>query len=141
MNITYRIYDKIPAFAMDIRTTVFVEEQGFIDDVDEVDAVASHIVAFDGEMPIATCRVFLLEAPDVYMMGRLAVLKEYRGQGIGSQVLTRAEQRAASLGGSVLCLHAQYHAVGFYQSLGYSTYGELEYEQDAPHIWMKKALY
>lgn len=135
-----KIYDNIPQCAIDIRKTVFVDEQGFIDDVDGTDGVASHIVMFDGERAIATCRVFKKQEPDVYMMGRLAVLKEYRGQGLGSVVLSSAEEHARSLGGSYLCLHAQCQARGFYTKCGYYAHGEIEYEQNAPHIWMAKKL-
>ncbi|MBO5415061.1 MAG: GNAT family N-acetyltransferase [Clostridia bacterium] len=135
-----KIYDKLPMCAIDIRKTVFVDEQGFLYDIDDTDSIASHIVMFDGERAIATCRVFKKQEPDVYMMGRLAVLKEYRGQGLGTEVLSAAERHAHALGGSYLCMHAQYQARGFYAACGYSEYGEIEYEQDAPHIWMAKKL-
>ncbi len=135
-----KIYSEIPGCAIDIRKTVFVDEQGFYDDIDETDGVASHIVMFEGDTAIATCRVFKKQEPDIYMMGRLAVLKNYRGQGIGTRVLTAAEELARSLGGSYLCLHAQYQAKGFYTACGFSEHGEIEYEQDAPHIWMFKKM-
>lgn len=135
-----KIYKKLPMCAIDIRKTVFVDEQGFDYDIDQTDAIASHIVMFDGERAIAACRVFKLQEPDIYMMGRLAVLREYRGQGLGSEVLSAAEELAHSLGGSYLCLHAQCQARGFYAACGYSEYGEIEYEQDTPHIWMAKKL-
>ncbi len=135
-----KIFNTLPSCSIDIRKKVFVDEQGFPYDTDEVDEVASHIVLFDEETPIATCRVYKKQEPDVYMMGRLAVLREYRGQGFGAQILCSAEEHARELGGSYLCLHAQYHARGFYLSCGYSEYGEIDSECGVPHIWMFKKL-
>ena len=137
---TVKIFDTLPECSIAIRKKVFVDEQGFSYDIDDTDALASHVVLFDGDTPIAACRVYKKQEPDVYMMGRLAVLREYRGQGLGTVVLSAAESHAKSLGGSYLCLHAQYRAREFYFSCGYSEHGEIDYEEGVPHIWMAKKL-
>ena len=53
------IFQTIPKQAMEIRKTVFVDEQGFQNEFDDIDFIAVHFVLFDDlDMPIATCRVF-----------------------------------------------------------------------------------
>lgn len=129
----------VPKEALTVRITVFVEEQGFVDEIDEIDNTATHFVLFsEDEQPIATCRVFSADGGDDYILGRLCVLKEYRGNGYGSLLIERAEQHVLAVGGSSLRLHSQYHAASFYEKLGYVAYGEVENEQGKPHIWMKK---
>ena len=53
-----KIYDTLPEEAVRIREAVFVEEQGFQDEFDEIDSYAKHLVLFDGEKSIAVCRFF-----------------------------------------------------------------------------------
>ncbi len=133
-----RIFFGLPPQAMEVRQTVFVEEQGFRDEFDAIDAVAAHIVLFDEEMPVGVCRVF----PDGegYVLGRLAVIKAYRNKHLGSRLVREAEHYVQSRGGKELRLHAQCRAASFYSKLGYTEFGEVGYEENCPHIWMKKEL-
>lgn len=127
--------------ALAVRILVFVEEQGFIDEVDEIDGSATHFVLFDeSNQPIATCRIFTKDRGSTYVLGRLCVLKIHRGKAYGRHLVETAERYVQSVGGESIVLHSQYHARGFYQKLGYATYGEVEDEQGCPHIWMKKLL-
>lgn len=135
-----REFHGMPEAAMAVRVSVFVEEQGFVDEFDETDRVAVHFVAFDGETPIGTCRIFTEDGGRTYLLGRLCVLKAYRGRSIGTALVSAAEDGACARGGESLSLHSQYHAKDFYQKLGYAPYGEIEDEQGCPHIWMKKVL-
>lgn len=64
-------YDICPEEAVQIRLTVFVDEQGFQDEFDEIDKYATHLVAFDNDKPIATCRVFKKGNSGEYFVGRL----------------------------------------------------------------------
>lgn len=133
------IYNGIPACAKEIRQKVFMDEQGFQNEFDEIDATAAHIVLFDGSnMPIATCRVFWDAAMDSYILGRLAVVKEYRGQNIGSALIEEAEKYVYQKGGSSICLHAQCRAAAFYEKSGFIQFGDIEDDEGVPHIWMKK---
>ncbi len=129
----------VPDAALAVRIPVFVEEQGFVDEIDEIDSTAMHFVLFDeAEQPIATCRVFAADGADEYILGRLCVLKEHRSKGYGSLLIEQAEKYTLAVGGSSLRLHSQYHAASFYEKLGYIAYGEVENEQGKPHIWMIK---
>lgn len=82
-------YDSFPNYAKEIREAVFIEEQGFESEFDEIDNTAVHFVLFDeDESPIATCRVFWNNQMNAYTLGRLAVIKECRGKNIGSLIVT-----------------------------------------------------
>lgn len=139
MNI--KIYDELSEAAKTIREEVFMREQGFQNEFDTIDDIAKHIVFFaEGDRPIATCRVFQDEELDFYVLGRLAVIKEFRGQNVGAQMIEEAEKCVRKMGGSELALHAQCRVSKFYQKLGYAEYGEVEDDEGCPHIWMRKQL-
>ena len=130
-----------PQQAIDVRIEVFVKEQGFRDEFDDIDDIAMHFVAFDDtERPVGTCRVFVSDDAKVYLLGRLAVVKEYRTKGLGSQIVEAAEDYVRSVGGKEIRLHAQCRVSGFYEKIGYTSYGEIEEEEGCPHIWMKKEV-
>lgn len=66
--------------------------------------------------------------------------KEYRGKGLGADIMKKAEETAASKGAKTLKLHAQLQAKPFYEKLGYKPFGEMDREENTPHIWMQKTL-
>ena len=135
------IYDFLPEEAREIRISVFVKEQGFENEFDEIDSEAVHIVIRnDDGMPVATCRIFRGKTADCHIFGRLAVMKEFRGRGIGSDVVKSALEYVENSGGKKLMLHSQCSAIEFYEKLGFESFGEVEYEENCPHIWMKKEL-
>lgn len=135
-------YEKsLPDSAKTIRKTVFEKEQGFVDEFDEIDGIATHFVMYDDEeRPIATCRVFQGEEVNAYLLGRLAVIKEYRHHNIGSLMMQEAEKYIRNIGGNSIALHAQCQASGFYEKQGFKQYGNIDEEQGCPHMWMKKTL-
>lgn len=135
------IYDKIPDCAREIRRKVFTEEQGFQNEFDDTDSLATHIVVYNEDnIPIATCRVFWDDAMDSFILGRLAVLQEYRGNHIGSIMIQEAERYVQDQKGKCLSLHAQCRVSDFYQKSGYTAIGDIGYEEGCPHVWMKKYL-
>ena len=135
------IYDHFPHEAKAIRETVFIKEQGFLEEFDETDLEAAHLVLYDeAETPVATCRVFWNQAKNAHTLGRLAVLREYRGRNIGSQMLQEAEKYVRKEGGKELILHSQCRATDFYKKAGFHEFGEIEEEQGCPHIWMRKPV-
>ena len=134
-----KLFTCLPDEAMRIRTEVFVYEQGFIDLPDETDLVALHFVRYIGTLPVATCRAFADSDGD-YILGRFAVLKAYRGKGLGSLLLGAVCDSLRERGVPCLKLHSQYPAKDFYEKNGFVVCGEPEYEQNALHVWMKKIL-
>ncbi len=135
------IYDNLPNDAREIRTAVFIHEQGFQKELDEIDNNAVHLVCYsEDDTPIATCRVFWDSDMDAYVLGRLAVIKKYRGKQIGSAMLKEAEQFVREKGGKALLLHSQCRAVDFYKKSGFTEFGNVENDEGCPHIWMKKFI-
>lgn len=137
---TYHIYDTLPEEAVWIRNLAFVEEQGFVDEFDDEDIKAHHIILFSEEKPIACVRYFYSQKQESYVIGRLAVLKEFRGKKVGALALSLAEEEIKKLGGKEARLAAQVRAKPFYEKQGYLAYGEEFLEEYCPHIWMKKTL-
>jgi predicted GNAT family N-acyltransferase len=140
-SITIKSYNQLPEEARSIRIEVFVDEQGFNEEFDKVDYEAIHFLAFNSQgAPVGTCRIFNKDDKSVFYLGRLAVLKSYRGLKIGSALICQCENVARNLGASEIRLHSQYRVKNFYQKCGYNEYGEIEDEEGCPHIWMKKNI-
>ncbi len=133
-------YNILPDEAKYIRETVFIKEQGFKDEFDSIDDNCIHLVMFDDAHPVATCRVFFDENKGSYILGRLAVLPQYRGRNLGADMVHDAQNVIESMGGSSLMLHAQCRAKSFYEKQGYAPFGDVDYDEDCPHIWMKKVF-
>lgn len=129
-----------PAEAEYIRKTVFVDEQKFVDEFDETDGIATHFVMFDGDKPVGCARAFYDENENAYHIGRVAILKEYRGRHLGEKIMLFAENELKKQGADRVTLSAQVRASGFYKSVGYTPYGEEYFDQYCPHIAMEKRL-
>ncbi|MGX1130040.1 putative GNAT family N-acyltransferase [Streptomyces glaucescens] len=141
--------DREACFA--VRKEVFVAEQGVPEDLeyDEFDAVALHVLAVreDGT-PLGTGRLLYGEGaeertggdPSVGSLGRLAVTKDARGLGLGAVLVRAIEDAARERGLAVVDLHAQTHALGFYERLGYEAYGPEYLEAGIPHQGMRRVL-
>jgi predicted GNAT family N-acyltransferase len=135
------IQEKFSDAAKQIREQVFVKEQGFREEFDDIDKVATHLVMYaEDSQPIATCRIFQEKNENEYLLGRLAVCKEYRGKNIGSYLVREAEKYVRKKGGKTISLHAQCRVEKFYQKMGYVSFGEIDYDESCPHIWMNKIL-
>lgn len=128
------------SIAKDIRLTVFVNEQGFEDEFDQIDDIAWHIEAWDQGLPVAVGRMFESDQPGIYTIGRIAVIKEFRQKNIGKAVMEALEQHARQLEAIAIELSAQCSAEGFYEKLGYIRQGEVYLDQFCPHIKMVKNL-
>jgi predicted GNAT family N-acyltransferase len=121
--------------AQRLRTEVFVIEQGVPIELewDESDEVSIHAVVYgEDNQPIATGRLL----PDGHI-GRMAVQKALRGTGIGSFLLTSLLHEAQRLGHTILVLHAQTYAVGFYLRHGFQPEGSEFMEAGIPHMLMR----
>lgn len=124
-----------------LREEVFLQEQGFSTEFDEIDPVAWHLTLSRQGQTLAVGRLYPdPETPGQYIVGRVAAAKPWRGQGLGRQVVLALEQKARQLGARSLDLSAQCHAQGFYEKLGYAAYGEIYFDEHCPHIHMKKQL-
>ena len=148
MNLTFRT-DAFEDAAV-VRRAVFMEEQGFQNEFDEVDKDARtiHLTAYDEDGQLMACaRVFPSElepgtetVPGKWVFGRLATKIDMRNKGIGSAVLTEAERRVREAGGQEIHLHAQCSAQPFYVRAGYAAYGPIEFDEHVEHQWMEKDI-
>ena len=104
-----------------LRRTVFVEEQGVAEaeEWDGADPDCRHFLAEDTDgCPIGTAR--LMPSGQI---GRMAVLEAWRGRGIGARLLKLAVDAARDANYQTIFLHAQSHAVGFYERAGFQIIG------------------
>lgn len=120
--------------ALTVRRSVFIDEQRVpeeeeIDEYDLPDALgrtAVHVVGWLDGQPIATARL-LINVPrgELPHIGRVAVLKEYRGRGFGRDIMEVLQEEALRRGFDGVTLAAQLHAVPFYEHLGYRAHGPI----------------
>ena len=123
-NIRIRIgtWDRLKGDATPIRHEVFVVEQRVPQEleIDDMDEVSIHAVAYDAAgFPIGTGRLLT----DGHI-GRMAVLQSSRGAGVGSQILSTLIAEARGMGFHKVALHAQLHAMPFYERHGFVAEGE-----------------
>jgi len=92
------IYSELPDEAKAIRQAVFVEEQGFQEEFDELDNTeAAHLVGFVEGEPVCTCRFFRAkDEASTFIIGRVAVMKDRRGQQLGAKFYWRRKILSAS---------------------------------------------
>lgn len=117
-----------------LRRQVFIEEQGVseADELDDKDEVARHLLASREGRALGSAR--LLVEGQTGKIGRVCVLAEARGQGIGAALIRAAVALfGADAGVSRVKLGAQTHALGFYEALGFAAMGEVYDDAGIPH--------
>ena len=124
-----------------LRRVVFIEEQGvsLADEVDGRDGEARHLLAWHGGRAVGTAR--LLTEGEVGKIGRVCVLKEARGLGLGMDLIRAAVAVFGGVPGiTTVKLGAQVHALGFYAGLGFAAMGEVYMDAGIEHRDMILAL-
>lgn len=113
-----------------IRTRVFIEEQHVPIELewDDADKDAQHYLVSLNEAPIACARIL-----PSGQIGRMAVLSAFRNNGIGGNLLKKITQVAQAQGSAPVFLHAQNHAIPFYEKFGFSIQGEEFMDAGIPH--------
>ena len=124
---------------LQLRSEVFVVEQQCIyQDMDGKDTKALHVLGYRGEKLAACTRLF---APGDYFeqasIGRVAVREEFRGLGLGREIMKASLEAVKShFGQGGICLSAQSYLRRFYEELGFRTEGSEYLEDGIPHIRM-----
>ena len=120
-----------------IRYQVFVVEQQVPEDLewDEYDQDAFHAVAKSNEQVVGTGRLMLDQSKA--KIGRMAVDKEYRGKGVGREILNALINLGKEKGVQEFILHAQTHAIAFYAREGFEPHGPIFDEAGIPHVEMR----
>lgn len=93
-----KIYNFLCTEAKTIREKVFMEEQGFKNEFDEYDEMVPHAVLFMEGCAVATGRLLPGERSGDFIIGRVAVLPEFRGRNLGAQIMLALEQEARRVG-------------------------------------------
>jgi len=119
--------------AFGIRLSVFVREQGVPVgiEMDRDDKRALHFLAFKAGKAVGTARVVMHHRSAT--IGRMAVLKTYRGKGVGTKLLKRAIVTATRHGAQNIYLHAQVPVIAFYEALAFRCVGPVFTEAGIPH--------
>ncbi|MDU6573019.1 MAG: GNAT family N-acetyltransferase [Gemella haemolysans] len=129
-----------------LRIKVFVEEQNVpmeleLDEKDNSENTV-HIGFFDNNKLIGAARLIDLDK-DVIHIGRVVIDKEYRGQGIGRELIIGCENIAQQIlkRKIIIELSAQIQAENFYKSLGYNRVNDIIYlDAGIEHVDMRKKI-
>ena len=127
--------------ALAVRHRVFVQEQKIPaeEEIDDADGSAVHAVAISNGIVVGAGRL-VLGGEGLGKIGRMAVDREHRNQGIGGRILKLLESAARARGCAETILHAQEYVKGFYSRHGYIEFGEPFLEVEIPHVAMRKVL-
>lgn len=148
-----------------VRRAVFMDEQGYENEFDDIDTDAAciHVTLYVDDELAGCSRVFpepLERAADpsaptspacelddgvspaeTYVMGRVAVLAPFRRRGLASKIVEASAAAARKAGAKLMKLHAQEYVIPLYLKLGYTQIAPVDYEDEGqPHAWMAKRL-
>lgn len=120
-----------------IRDSVFIQEQQIDPEIefDGLDSSAVHALVYCDGNAVGTGRIL----SDGHI-GRIAILKAYRGQGLGSKIVLSLIEEAVSQQYDRVYLGSQKHAIQFYEKLGFQPYGDEFIEANIPHLSMEKII-
>jgi len=120
-----------------IRQKVFIEEQKVTSQLewDGMDEEAIHFLAFKNEKAIGCARAFVIE--NYMQLGRMAVLKEYRGEGVGTALIEKAITTAKLNQLSAIYISAQCQAIDFYKKFGFEITSDIYLDAEILHRDMK----
>lgn len=130
------------AAALYVRMQVFVMERNIplkeeFDTEDNDDTV--YVVVYDGEKPVATGRYKQIDSETI-RPGRIAVLKEYRKQGLGELVVKALEDFGKEKGCTASIIHGELTAAEFYEKLGYTRDSDVYEEDGVPCVSLIKSM-
>jgi len=133
------VEDYAPCIAL--RRAVFIDEQGIseAEEMDDLDASAIHMLAVVDGNPAGTARLLIQD--DIGKIGRICVLADHRGTGLGARIVQAAMDHLRTLPNVTRAkLGSQDHAIGFYENLGFKGYGPFYDDAGIPHRDMIRDL-
>lgn len=129
------------AACLALRAAVFIHEQGvsLAEEQDGLDDQASHILARQDGQPVGCARI--LYKGDIAKIGRVCVLPQMRGTGLGTGLIRACLAHAAQQPGIARArLGSQTHAIGFYEKLGFHAFGPEYLDAGIPHRDMERTV-
>ncbi len=135
-RITQTLDDLVKVFV--VRGIVFIGEQNtsYREEIDEHEHTSVHIIGEIDREPVAAARIRF--QGEYAKLERLAVRREWRGQGYGDQLIEFMMKVARDLGYTKFKLHAQITAREFYEKHGFHAVGDTFMEADIEHCLMMK---
>ncbi|HKL15671.1 MAG TPA: GNAT family N-acetyltransferase [Balneolaceae bacterium] len=143
---TWTLYNSFDEFTprnlydvLKLRQDIFIIEQNCIyDDMDGLDAKSRHVLLLDaGNILAGYLRIV---PPDIkfeeYSLGRIAVKKDYRGQGLGRKIVQKGIDTVRSSEARSIRIEAQAHLEDFYKETGFITVSGIYSVDDIPHLQM-----
>ncbi len=120
-----------------IREKVFIEEQKVTPQLewDGLDEEAIHFLVYKYEKAIGCARALVIE--NHMQLGRMAVLKQHRHQGVGSALIGKAITTSKLNQLSSIYISAQCHAIDFYKKFGFEVTSQIYLDAEIPHRDMK----
>jgi predicted GNAT family N-acyltransferase len=144
---TLGLWNELGKDAAEVRTQVFVKEQGIPAELewDEIDKTCIHLLVYSetasASKAVGTGRLIAPEKPDgAAKIGRMAVLQEYRRHGIGNDIMQALIEHAFDAGYQSIVLSAQSYVQGFYANHGFEPEGAEYVEVGIAHQKMKLDL-
>ena len=131
-------WEQAQPIAGPLRFAIFVGEQNVPQgiELDDQDAQCVHAVAFDVDgKPIGTGRLL----PEG-LIGRMAVVKEWRRMGVGAAIIEALMGEARKRGDVEVTVSAQLQAAEFYRGFGFAAEGKIYEEAGILHQAMRKKL-
>ena len=140
INISITNWSQAKDLVAPIRLEVFVYEQEVPEDMewDELDQDALHAIVKKENQVIGTARL-IIDGQEA-KIGRMAIKKEYREQGVGQKLLSTLIQTAKEKGAQECILHAQTHAIVFYAKAAFEPNGPIFDEAGISHVEMRLIL-
>jgi len=123
-----------------VRFEVFVKEQSVPIELerDEFDKKSYHMAVIENDIVIGTLRVYIDNKKA--KIGRVALIKEKRGQEIGKEMMKRAIEFSKMKKVQKIVLDSQTYIEKFYSDLGFISYGDIFMDAGIPHIHMELEL-
>lgn len=133
-NLEIKYFNCLTDEIKDLRTKIFIDEQGFKNEFDKYDNTSTFVVVYKENVPLGTGRIYFEN--NQYHLGRICVLKEARIKRIGSIILMALEKNAKK--GFDLIVSAQDQAKDFYLKNNYKFTDKSYYDEHCLHYEMKK---
>ncbi|MCL2169509.1 MAG: GNAT family N-acetyltransferase [Defluviitaleaceae bacterium] len=122
----------------EIRQVVFMDEQKVPFEEEMIpweDEISLHLIVYDGDIPAATGRIFMKD--DKFVLQRIAVMKDYRGRGLGKLITKELIKKCLEMGANEITLSSQSHAITFYEQFGFVGYTDEYMDAGIPHVSMR----
>lgn len=121
-----------------LREEVFIIEQDCIyDDIDGIDYISSHLLLLDDEVLVGYLRIVPPgEKFNELSIGRIVIRKQYRGRGLGKDLIQKGIKESAKKSSDMIRIEAQAHLEDYYSEFGFKSDSEIYHVDGIPHLQM-----